>query len=74
MTSNIFPEIPEASIFDHKVDLFIKKIIIDETDSCAYSGTNQLVILEQTADQLLKKSDSNPVCFACTTFFLNKNG
>ena len=23
MTSNNFPEIPEASIFDHKVDLFI---------------------------------------------------
>ena len=23
MTSNIFPEIPEASIFDHNADLFI---------------------------------------------------
>ena len=34
MISNNFPEIPEASIFDHNVDLFIVSnafFIIDET-------------------------------------------
>ena len=62
MTSNNFPEIPEANIFDHNVDLFIvSNVFYNQQNNSiiafAYQGTNQLVILEQIGDELLK----NPI-------------